>query len=612
MRSVLFLVLAAAPLFADVVVLKEGGQVAGKVADKGTHWEVTTDQGLRTYLKDEVDRVITDPKEFLGDADQLFEQAKKDYEKGNAATAPNDQNAAYREGLVKLAKAREQLGNTRDLFPEDKYAHLDKQIVQVMMLMRIIRGSMHSEAAGPIVNAKPDAPPVVDRPAAVPGLTEAFAILADPAKRADANARKGARETLRTQRGGVPALYDLATAGMLVLGKSDAEWRLAGPALAAFQEYAAKPWLKEPLQVTPKAHQEAAAFLADKIAAARKADPNAGTEPLLTLAMGHLAAAPAGPDFEKTARALGFTVTNGIAGTAEGHAVRDLAGFVKAKEFELAHRAFVNDYRALDTAAVRHVWGWALFNLVADKKRGFDRPVSAMNGMKGDAAATAHAAALAKSIQAVSPCSMCAGEGWLRCTNCHGQKEIFYICKTCNGARIRKLPNGGEVFCNPCKFTGVERKLVCNKCNEGFFDCPKCKLPSCNACGSTARRPCGTCKGRRLLRGDCETCRGSGLNAGAAGGGGGGRGGLLCDTCKGSGRKVAQKCTACPNGFIDCAQCEPLRKAPEVEDICSSTPCAACEGRGLLFRRFALPCKSCLGLGEKLAPKADPSKILPD
>ncbi len=612
MRTVGFLALLSSTLLADVVVLKDGGQAAGKVADKGTHWEVATDQGLRTYLKDEVDRVITDPKEFLGDAEQLFEQAKKDYEKGNAASAPNDQNAAYREGLTRLAKAREQLGNTRDLFPEDKYAHLDKRIVQVMMLMRIIRGSMHSEAAGgPIVNPKPNAPPVVERPAAVPGLTEAFAVLADPAKRADANARKAARQTLRDQRAGVPALYDIATAGMLVLSKADADWRLAGPALAAFQEYATKPWLKDPLKVTPAMHQEAAAFLSDRIAAVKKSDPNAGTEALLTLAMGHLGGAPAGPDFEKTARALGLLVTNGVAGTAEGHAVRDLAGFIQAGEFELAHQAFLNDYRPIDTAPVRHLWGWALFNVVAQKKKGFDRPVSALNGMKGDAAATAHAAALARSIQAVSPCSMCAGDGWLRCTNCHGQKEIYYICKVCKGARIRTLPNGSEVFCNPCKFTGIERKLTCKKCNEGFFDCPKCKLPACQACGSTARRPCGTCKGRRIIRGDCDTCRGSGLSSGGAGGGGG-KSGLLCGACKGSGRKVAQKCTACPNGFIDCASCEPLRKVPEPADICTASPCATCEGRGVPFRRIALACKSCLGLGQKLVPKADPLKILPE
>ena len=50
---------------------------------------------------------------------------------------------------------------------------------------------------------------------------------------------------------------------------------------------------------------------------------------------------------------------------------------------------------------------------------------------------------------------------------------------------------------------------------------------------------------------------------------------------------------------------------PALEDICSATPCGACEGRGLAFRNAAVPCRSCLGLGQKLAPKLDPSKILP-
>jgi hypothetical protein len=395
---------------------------------------------------------------------------------------------------------------------------------------------------------------------------------------------------------------------MLMLSKPDAEWKLAGPALAAFQEYAAKPWIKDPLKTTPAMHREAAAFLADKIAAVKKADPNAGTDALLTLAMGHLGSSPAGPEFDKTARALGLTVTNGVAGTAEGHAVRDLVGFVQAGEFEMAHRAFLNDYRTVDTAPVRHVWGWALFNLVGQKKRGFDRPVSAMNGMKGDPIQLAHVAALAKSIQAVSPCSMCAGDGWLRCTNCHGQKDIFIICKTCNGTRMRKTANGSEIFCNPCRATGIEKKLQCPKCKDGYFDCPKCKLPDCKTCGSAGRKPCSTCKGFKIMRGDCATCSGSGRTRVAAAGGGGG----LCPDCKGLGQGPARRCAACPNGFIDCTACEPLRKVPEPADICTSTACATCEGRGVPFMRIAMPCKSCLGLGQKLVPKADPLKILPE
>ncbi|HLY74607.1 MAG TPA: hypothetical protein VKU80_10865, partial [Planctomycetota bacterium] len=54
----LFLSLLSTTLFADVAVLKDGRKVSGKIVDKVTHYEVTTEMGLRTFLKDEVDHLI--------------------------------------------------------------------------------------------------------------------------------------------------------------------------------------------------------------------------------------------------------------------------------------------------------------------------------------------------------------------------------------------------------------------------------------------------------------------------------------------------------------------------------------------------------------------------
>jgi hypothetical protein len=48
-----------------------------------------------------------------------------------------------------------------------------------------------------------------------------------------------------------------------------------------------------------------------------------------------------------------------------------------------------------------------------------------------------------------------------------------------------------------------------------------------------------------------------------------------------------------------------------MSDICATTPCADCEGRGSLFLNVHWACPSCLGIGQKLIPKADPAKILP-
>ncbi len=609
MRTVAFLFLLVPVLSADVVVLKEGGEkVVGRVVDKKGHFEVTTDQGLRTFLKDEVERVIDDPKEFLGDADQLYEQAKQDFQRAIGLSSPSEQNPVLKEAVAKLMRAREAYATTRDLFPEDKYSSLDQKLVQVMMLMRMVRDRVSSEVARPVgpamVNPRPPVAPPPPAPAAVTPLQEAFSVLVDPARRGDAAARKAAREAFRDQRRAAPAVYDLATAAMLFLSRPDSAWKATGAVLAALQEYFAKPWLKEPLKLPPEGHREPAAYLAEKMAAVKKADGGASVEALQLFGAGHLGCSPPGPEREKIAQALGLTMAAGIPGTREGHALRDLNGFISTGEHDLAARAFVHDYRSLDTPGVRLVWSWALLQMALQKKKGFDRAVSALNGMKGGAEERAHAVAIGKSIQAATPCSMCGGDGWLRCTNCHGQKIIYIICKVCNGTRIK----GGGLFCNPCKFTGIAAKLVCRKCKEGWFDCPRCRLPSCSACRNSGRTQCRTCEGLKVIKKICGVCRGSGLNMGFGGAGGD----PFCKNCKGSGNERITPCSDCTGGFVDCAKCEPLRKPPAMEDICAASPCATCEGRGLAFSRVAWPCPSCLGLGQKLVPKADPAKVLAD
>ena len=121
MRTLAFALGLQLVLAADVVVLKDGGvRVAGKVADKGGHVEVTTDQGLRTFLKDEVERVIAAPDELVAEAGPLFEAAKADFQKITAPGAPANNNELVKEAVGKLAKAREQLAGARELIPEDK------------------------------------------------------------------------------------------------------------------------------------------------------------------------------------------------------------------------------------------------------------------------------------------------------------------------------------------------------------------------------------------------------------------------------------------------------------------------------------------------------------
>ena len=72
MRAFSCLILFAGLAAADVVVLKDGTRVPGRVVEKAAHFEVTTpDMGLRTFLKEEVDKILKDPKELLGDSNKL-------------------------------------------------------------------------------------------------------------------------------------------------------------------------------------------------------------------------------------------------------------------------------------------------------------------------------------------------------------------------------------------------------------------------------------------------------------------------------------------------------------------------------------------------------------
>lgn len=531
MRRAAFLLLcfAATPLAADVVVLKDGGRVAGRVADKGTHYEVATEAGLRTFLKEEVEKVVKDPRELLGNADELYEGAKKDFEAAMALSAVEAQQPKLREAIAKVTQARELYAAVVDLFPENDA--LGKKLMLIMQLMRLCRDRLGSEIARR--PAPPPAPPRTEPvPPGTPPLEQAFAVLLDPAERADEAKRRAARETFRLQRARHPELYELATAAMLFLSRSDREWDLQGPSFEKLQFYFSQPWMRDPLKLTPALHQNAVAFLAEQIAALRKSGASSAAEALSLFGAGHLGHAARGPETDRAAQVLGLVVRNGVPGTPEGHVVRDLQEWMAAGDFDLAVISWLKEHRAVDTPLVRYVWAYAMLRMIQQRKRGFERPAEAFQSIRApEAAVREHILALVRSIRAAGTCSACGGEARLRCTNCHGKKEIKFVCKACRGSGRMINKVGFQLDnCPPCKSTGVEKLIRCEKCRDGYNDCRACEAP---------------------------------------------------------------------------------KPPPEMEDICQELPCASCEGRGWIFRTVLWACRSCLGLGRRLVPKADPSKVLP-
>jgi len=537
MRTALFLALLATTLSADVAVLKDGGKVSGRIVEKPQHWEITTDAGLRTYLKEEVDKIVKDPKELLGDVDKTIADAKADYTRAVDMAEGPDRNALLKESIAKVDVARAATSMTRELFPEDKYAELDQKLMQIMQLKRLLRDRLHSEFASRSSSA-PSA-----RPAAGPSapLEESFSTLTDPARRSDIAKRVTARESFRIQRAEHPEIYELATAAMLFLSRTDQEWNLQGASLAALQEYFAQSWLKNPTAMTPESHQAAAKWVIDRVATLKKADARAQTDAISLFGIGHLGQAPIGTESDKNARLLGLELRNGILGTSEGHAVRDLNSWIGSGDYDLAVLAFMKEYRSTDTPIVRFVWSYALLRLVQDRKRGYERPIAALATINvTDGPVKEHLAALGKSIKAVAVCNVCQGQAKLRCTNCHGKKETKFLCKKCNGKG--KIPDPGYADLG----------------TKGF------NVPE-----------------------------------------------IQCYPCRGRGYDLLIKCEKCKDGFVDCKNCDRKpRTPPTMDEICTGEACAQCDGRGYVFRNVLWACKSCLGLGQKLAPKADPSKIL--
>jgi hypothetical protein len=535
MRFAGFFLLLCTTLLADVAVLKDGRKLSGKIVDKGSHYEITTDVGLRTYLKEEVERLITSPREILGDAEKQYEEAKAAFSEAKKLEAGPDRNATLKDALAKLKVASAAYIAARELFPESKYDDLDQKLSLVMQLTRMLRGEVtHDGVSTPGVGSRGDRSTLVETRPLPADLGSAFATLSDPARRSNPDMRVVARETFRSQRANYPTIYELATAAMIYLSKPDADWRMQGAVQKALQDYFAKPWFLEPLKMSPADNQKAADYLAEQISSIKKADPSAPTDALALFGIGHIGQAPIGQENDKTARLLGLVVQNGIAGTAEGHVVRELGSWISGGDFDLAVLAWIKEpqLRSIDTPIVRYVWSYALLRMVQQKKRGFERPVAALGAIPTSSPMLReHLAALSKSIKAVGICNVCGGEGKLRCTNCHGKKETKIVCKDCGGTGKKKQSSGILLDnCPRCKSTGIENLIKCFKCQDGWNECKQCD------------------------------------------------------------RKA--------------------HPAPALEEICTLAPCTDCDGRGYVFRRILWACRSCMGVGQKLIPKADPAKVL--
>jgi hypothetical protein len=474
-----------------------------------------------------------------------------------------------------------------------------------------------------------------------------FKTLSDPARRADAGARQAACEAFRA-RAGESAVH---AAAARFLEKSDREWRLvfdriktpngtvagtldganfvpfsgqkipagsgavekdvrdaAGTELNAFL---AKFWAAAPADAQ---HRDALTALA--AASEKAAKSEAGPDLFRLFAMAHLAAL--GDKGADLAGKFGLSKEDNRWGRKDELALWAIAkGFAKpayvpaeAEKSALGSPAF----------APRYVATLVQIAKVFSANTGFEstwKPLAKLSGAGAPKGTPDHMKALADGLKAAAACGNCKA-GKVTCEVCDGKKKADFKCPKCKGLgwaqkgeeanRLIKCTNcqGGCVFknhpCTGCKATGQIECAVCGAgkgWRESFKGCKDCKT-------------CATCKGRRETVTPCAKCKGKGRVPPEVMG----IPTILCDDCKGA-ADIKENCKACgATGIGDCATCggkegkRDGKSGPKVEDVFTTESCGACAGKGWPWAGMAIPCDKCYGLGVRIKPTVDGSKML--
>ncbi len=545
-------VLAVSLAGADVLVLKDGRKVSGDVREKKETLAIRVEGQELVFGKDEVKARYKTPAEMLKGRTADVEAAKALYQEGLKLQDLRQQSAKMKLALEKANRAREAYAEVRDLFPENKYAELDDQLVKISLLMRLIRDRVGSGVISAAATPKPGpksqpdlakpvapTPPVAVLPNPVPppkpsALSRAFGILADPAKRGDATSRASAEKAFAGARGTRPH-GDLAAAAHLFLrGEAD----LSADVTGAADGWLAEQKIAEAADFDAAAHRAAAEALAKPIASVK----GKGEAPLVRFAAGHLASAlackpplPAG-DAAACAKALGFakSETAEVWGPPSGLAARDHHAWMESSMYDLGVAQLRKEHRRTRDFGVQYLLAHLHLRDVFAKRMNYRRALAtwlALAKLPGTREQRAHAAAVANALRKRLPCTACNGTHAIRCPVCRGKKQVDILCPRCEGSG-KLMTLRGTFACRTCARKGVIRGVKCTKCKQT---------------GEVV------CKG------------------------------LFCSA------PVAP---------------------PTFEEIYEAPPCATCRGTGLATLRVPTRCPDCLGIGVILIPKTEPDKTL--
>jgi hypothetical protein len=245
----------------------------------------------------------------------------------------------------------------------------------------------------------------------------------------------------------------------------------------------------------------------------------------------------------------------------------------------------------------------------------------------GPPGADAHLKALAASLKSAVYCTQCKA-GRLSCPDCEGKGKTDQNCAVCEGkGRVRPPGAVGKavvsVKCRNCEGQKVFKGVVCSTCSRtGSIACPSCKgspwrASACYAAGcKEGRTPCAGCEGRGWVTVKCPFCTNG--RAQAPGAVNGANVTMKCRNCEVDGQQgngtLRHECRSCgKTGRVTCEDCGGVfsgkrgpgfRQVP-ITDVFRAEGCAVAS-----VASGPLPCSKCVGLGVRIRPASDPSKVL--
>lgn len=616
--------LALPAAYGDGLILADGRKLSGRVVEKADGYEVTVEGQTIGFAKAEVKRWFKSPKEVLGDADRQVEEAKKLYSEAVVMSDEKAAEARFREALPKVQKAREAYVEARELFPEG-YPELDSQLVNVMKLMRLVRERFHSQLAGsdaPVkVKEAPPKPapgttsaPAPDAPAALrtpqpTSIQTAWSVLADPALRSDPAQRAGAAAAFRKASDGRTPLSDLATAGMLFLEKTDAQWSLSndtltvkGPAGEARyvgrlekRSEAITLLIQQDLrEVRIRTSPEGATFITLPGAAEFKAAEVKLTAGAKSDSLEALQAFFKEVDAMKLESLDERSISENVKALAlrikslrgKGQPVDALTLFVTGPS-----SALLGKRKGVPTPEIESAF----------RELGFEKSeFGSVWGPKESLAMDDYRKWIGSKEYGLAVVQFQSDYRELSDTRVRYAMGLLLL--------FRALDENRNYQKAAAYFEAASQSAPSPVARDHFLALGRsirAEAP-CNVCGGTHKVGCSACKGRKKLDLECTKCGGSGkINSF--------NGVIACPGCKGQGRYHDVDCPKCKGtGLAECKArgCVRAVPRPSFESFADAYQCSACRGRGSLMSHVAYPCGECDGIGLRLAPKSDPTKML--